>query len=124
MASDILIVDDEEDIRELVAGILSDEGHESDSSAAMSVSKSARGSAPQQQEGDSWRNAQNEHDEEGTAFQVPLLPARNSCIVSSVCAWRPPFSAPWPFCSPLLISHAQIKQHPRHHRRSAAGCRK
>ena len=28
MASDILIVDDEEDIRELVAGILSDEGHE------------------------------------------------------------------------------------------------
>ena len=27
MASDILIVDDEEDIRELVAGILSDEGH-------------------------------------------------------------------------------------------------
>ena len=28
MASDILIVDDEVDIRELVAGILSDEGHE------------------------------------------------------------------------------------------------
>ncbi|SFJ18528.1 sigma-54-dependent transcriptional regulator [Aerobium aerolatum] len=28
MASDILIVDDEDDIRELVAGILSDEGHE------------------------------------------------------------------------------------------------
>ena len=28
MASDILIIDDEEDIRELVAGILSDEGHE------------------------------------------------------------------------------------------------
>lgn len=28
MASDILIVDDEEDIRELVAGILTDEGHE------------------------------------------------------------------------------------------------
>ena len=28
MASDILIVDDEEDIRDLVAGILSDEGHE------------------------------------------------------------------------------------------------
>lgn len=28
MASDILIVDDEQDIRELVAGILSDEGHE------------------------------------------------------------------------------------------------
>ena len=28
MASDILVVDDEEDIRELVAGILSDEGHE------------------------------------------------------------------------------------------------
>ena len=28
MASDILIVDDEEDIRELVAGILADEGHE------------------------------------------------------------------------------------------------
>ena len=28
LASDILIVDDEEDIRELVAGILSDEGHE------------------------------------------------------------------------------------------------
>ena len=28
MASDILVVDDEEDIRELVAGILSDEGHQ------------------------------------------------------------------------------------------------
>lgn len=28
MASDILIVDDEQDIRELVAGILDDEGHE------------------------------------------------------------------------------------------------
>ena len=28
MPSDILVVDDEEDIRELVAGILSDEGHE------------------------------------------------------------------------------------------------
>jgi len=27
MASDILIVDDEADIRELVAGILQDEGH-------------------------------------------------------------------------------------------------
>ena len=27
MAADILIVDDEEDIRELVAGILEDEGH-------------------------------------------------------------------------------------------------
>ena len=28
MASDILVVDDEEDIREIVSGILSDEGHE------------------------------------------------------------------------------------------------
>lgn len=28
MAADILVVDDETDIRELVAGILSDEGHE------------------------------------------------------------------------------------------------
>ena len=28
MASDILIVDDEADIRELVGGILEDEGHE------------------------------------------------------------------------------------------------
>ena len=28
MASDILVVDDEEDIRELVCGILDDEGHE------------------------------------------------------------------------------------------------
>ena len=28
MASDILIVDDEADIRELVAGLLEDEGHE------------------------------------------------------------------------------------------------
>ena len=28
MASDILIVDDEADIRDLVAGILTDEGHE------------------------------------------------------------------------------------------------
>ena len=27
MATDILVVDDEEDIRELVAGILEDEGH-------------------------------------------------------------------------------------------------
>lgn len=39
MASDILVVDDEEDIRELVAGILSDEGHEtrtaSDSDGAL-----------------------------------------------------------------------------------------
>lgn len=33
MASDILIVDDEEDIRELVAGILSDEGHETRTAA-------------------------------------------------------------------------------------------
>ena len=33
MASDILIVDDEEDIRELVAGILSDEGHETQDGA-------------------------------------------------------------------------------------------
>ena len=41
MASDILIVDDEEDIRELVAGILSDEGHETrtahDSDSAMAA---------------------------------------------------------------------------------------
>ena len=41
MASDILIVDDEEDIRELVAGILSDEGHETrtarDSDTALQV---------------------------------------------------------------------------------------
>lgn len=28
MAADILVVDDEEDIREIVSGILSDEGHE------------------------------------------------------------------------------------------------
>jgi DNA-binding NtrC family response regulator len=28
MASDILVVDDEHDIREIVSGILSDEGHE------------------------------------------------------------------------------------------------
>jgi len=41
MASDILIVDDEEDIRELVAGILSDEGHEArtahDSDSALAA---------------------------------------------------------------------------------------
>jgi two-component system nitrogen regulation response regulator NtrX len=41
MASDILIVDDEEDIRELVAGILSDEGHEtrtaSDADSALAA---------------------------------------------------------------------------------------
>jgi two-component system nitrogen regulation response regulator NtrX len=41
MASDILIVDDEEDIRELVAGILSDEGHETrtahDSDSALAA---------------------------------------------------------------------------------------
>ncbi len=41
MASDILIVDDEEDIRELVAGILDDEGHETrtahDADSALSA---------------------------------------------------------------------------------------
>ncbi|MBN9079521.1 MAG: sigma-54-dependent Fis family transcriptional regulator [Rhizobiales bacterium 65-79] len=41
MASDILIVDDEEDIRELVAGILNDEGHETrtayDSDSALAA---------------------------------------------------------------------------------------
>ncbi|MGN6466062.1 MAG: nitrogen assimilation response regulator NtrX [Rhizobiaceae bacterium] len=41
MASDILIVDDEEDIRELVAGILDDEGHETrtahDSDSALAT---------------------------------------------------------------------------------------
>ncbi len=41
MASDILIVDDEEDIRELVAGILEDEGHETrtahDSDSALAA---------------------------------------------------------------------------------------
>jgi two-component system nitrogen regulation response regulator NtrX len=41
MASDILIVDDEEDIRELVAGILNDEGHETrtahDSDSALAT---------------------------------------------------------------------------------------
>lgn len=41
MASDILIVDDEEDIRELVAGILGDEGHEArtahDSDSALAA---------------------------------------------------------------------------------------
>ncbi|MGN6469945.1 MAG: nitrogen assimilation response regulator NtrX [Rhizobiaceae bacterium] len=41
MASDILIVDDEEDIRELVAGILDDEGHETrtahDSDSALAA---------------------------------------------------------------------------------------
>ncbi|WP_336056497.1 nitrogen assimilation response regulator NtrX [Nitratireductor sp. CH_MIT9313-5] len=41
MASDILVIDDEEDIRELVAGILSDEGHETrtagDSDAAFAA---------------------------------------------------------------------------------------
>lgn len=41
MASDILVVDDETDIRELVAGILSDEGHEtrtaSDSTSALAA---------------------------------------------------------------------------------------
>ena len=41
MASDILIVDDEQDIRELVAGILGDEGHEArtahDSDSALAV---------------------------------------------------------------------------------------
>ncbi len=41
MASDILVVDDEEDIRELVAGILSDEGHQTrtahDSDSALAA---------------------------------------------------------------------------------------
>ena len=42
MASDILVVDDEVDIRELVAGILSDEGYEargaSDATAHLRLS--------------------------------------------------------------------------------------
>ncbi len=41
MASDILVIDDEADIRELVAGILSDEGHETrtagDADAALTA---------------------------------------------------------------------------------------
>ena len=41
MASDILVVDDEHDIREIVAGILSDEGHETrmahDSDSALAA---------------------------------------------------------------------------------------
>ena len=41
MASDILVVDDEEDIREIVSGILSDEGHETrtahDSDSALAA---------------------------------------------------------------------------------------
>ena len=41
MASDILIIDDEQDIRDLVAGILDDEGHETrtahDSDSAMAA---------------------------------------------------------------------------------------
>ena len=41
MASDILVVDDETDIRDLVAGILSDEGHETrtafDSDSALAA---------------------------------------------------------------------------------------
>ena len=41
MASDILVVDDEADIREIVAGILSDEGHETrmafDSDSALAA---------------------------------------------------------------------------------------
>ena len=41
MASDILVVDDEVDIREIVAGILSDEGHETrmahDSDSALAA---------------------------------------------------------------------------------------
>ena len=48
MASDILVVDDEEDIRELVSGILSDEGHETrgagDSDGALqSIASGSRG---------------------------------------------------------------------------------
>lgn len=41
MAADILVVDDEEDIREIVSGILSDEGHETrtafDSESALAA---------------------------------------------------------------------------------------
>jgi DNA-binding NtrC family response regulator len=41
MAADILVVDDEEDIREIVSGILSDEGHETrtafDSDSALAA---------------------------------------------------------------------------------------
>jgi two-component system nitrogen regulation response regulator NtrX len=46
MASDILIVDDEKDIRDLVAGILEDEGHEartaSDSDSALNIIRERR----------------------------------------------------------------------------------
>ncbi len=46
MASDILIVDDEEDIRELIAGILEDEGHQArtagDSDAALEIIRERR----------------------------------------------------------------------------------
>ena len=44
MAADVLVVDDEADIRELVAGILSDEGYAvrsaNDSESALSAIKS------------------------------------------------------------------------------------
>ena len=46
MASDILIVDDEEDIRELIAGILEDEGHHArtaaDSDTALEIIRERR----------------------------------------------------------------------------------
>ena len=40
MAADILIVDDEDDIRELVAGILSDEGHSTRPGAQLRTKRS------------------------------------------------------------------------------------
>ena len=50
MALDILVVDDERDIRELVSGVLSDEGYEcrtaGDSSAALNAIDERRPRSP------------------------------------------------------------------------------
>jgi hypothetical protein len=51
----------------------SDERQENGSSTAMSLSKSARDAAPQQQEGHSWCKAEKEQDKKGTGFQEASL---------------------------------------------------
>ena len=46
MALDVLIVDDERDIRELVAGVLEDDGYETAPAAASSTSTTSVGAIP------------------------------------------------------------------------------
>jgi hypothetical protein len=70
----------------------SGERYEGDSSATMSVSKSARDAAPQQEEGDSGRNAGKEQDEKCTLFQEALL-MKSASDVSGFAPCREPGQA-------------------------------